>query len=54
MNYWVLALHYDWATTDMVKQAIQFKDCSKEDLAEGVNKKLITSDQYEEITGKAI
>ncbi|MCY8103536.1 XkdX family protein [Bacillus sp. FSL R5-0560] len=54
MNYWVLALHYDWATTDMVKQAIAFKDCSKEDLAEGVNKKLITSDQYEEITGKAM
>ncbi|MCY8809800.1 XkdX family protein [Bacillus atrophaeus] len=54
MNYWVLALHYEWATADMVKQAIAYKDCSIENLAEGVNKKLITSDQYKEITGKAM
>ncbi|MEC1663467.1 XkdX family protein [Bacillus halotolerans] len=54
MNYWVLALYYEWATTDMVKQAIAYQDCSFEDLVEGVNKKLITSDQYEEITGKAM
>lgn len=54
MNYWVLALYYEWATTDMVKQALAYEDCSIQDLAEGVNKKLITADQYKEITGKAL
>lgn len=52
MNYWVLALYYEWATTDMVKQALAYEDCSIQDLAEGVNKKLITADQYKEITEK--
>ncbi|MED4854257.1 XkdX family protein [Bacillus atrophaeus] len=52
MNYWVLAFYYKWATADMVKQAMRYNDCSIEDLAEGVNKKLITPDQYKEITGK--
>lgn len=46
--------YYEWATADMVKQALAYQDCSIEDLAEGVNKKLITADQYKEITGKAL
>ncbi|AZJ45021.1 XkdX family protein [Bacillus velezensis] len=54
MNFWVLALHYQWATTDMVKQALRYKDCSIEDLQEGVRQSLVSSDQYEEITGKAM
>ncbi|MGE6629818.1 XkdX family protein [Bacillus sp. NPDC077027] len=52
MNYWVLALHYHWATPKMVKQAIEYKDCSETDLKEGMNKKLITVDQLKEIVGK--
>lgn len=35
MNYWIWALHYDWATPEMVKQAIHYKDCSPEDLQKG-------------------
>ncbi|ADV93348.1 MULTISPECIES: XkdX family protein [Bacillales] len=54
MNYWVLALHYNWASSEMVKQAIHLKDCSPEDLQEGIEKKLITAEQYKEITGEAI
>ncbi|MCY8308102.1 XkdX family protein [Bacillus vallismortis] len=54
MNYWVLALHFEWATAEMVRQAIAYQDCSIEDLAEGVNKKLITPEQYKDITGKAM
>ncbi|MCY8085954.1 XkdX family protein [Bacillus inaquosorum] len=54
MNYWVLALHYNWASSEMVKQAIHFKDCSHEDLQEGIAKKLITAEQYKEITGGAV
>ncbi|WP_152425527.1 XkdX family protein [Bacillus subtilis] len=54
MNYWVLALHYNWASFEMVKQAIHYKDCSPEDLQKGVEKKLITAEQYKEIIGKAI
>lgn len=44
MNYWVLALHYNWASSEMVKQAIHLKDCSPEDLQEGIEKKLITAE----------
>ncbi|MCY7784326.1 MULTISPECIES: XkdX family protein [unclassified Bacillus (in: firmicutes)] len=54
MNYWVLALHYNWATSEMVKQAIHYKDCSPEDLQEGIEKNLITAEQYKEITGEAM
>nr|WP_087991961.1 XkdX family protein [Bacillus subtilis] len=54
MNYWVLALHYNWATLEMVKQAIHYKDCSPEDLQEGIEKNLITEEQYKAITGEAI
>ncbi|MGC2838345.1 XkdX family protein [Bacillus subtilis] len=54
MNYWVLALHYNWAPSEMVKQAIHYKDCSTEDLQKGVEKKLITAEQYREITEEAI
>ena len=54
MNYWIWALHYDCATPEMVKQAIHYKDCSPEDLQKGVEKKLITAEQYKEITGEAI
>ncbi|KXZ18771.1 phage portal protein [Bacillus nakamurai] len=54
MNFWVLALHYQWATADMVKQALQYKDCSIEDMKEGVHQALITPDQYEAITGEAM
>ncbi|KUP41807.1 XkdX family protein [Bacillus halotolerans] len=54
MNYWVLALHYNWASSEMVKQTILLKDCSPEDLQEGIEKKLITAEQYKEITGEAI
>ncbi|MEC0596833.1 XkdX family protein [Bacillus spizizenii] len=54
MNYWVLALHYNWASSEMVKQAIHLKDCSPEDLQEGIEKKLITAEQYKEITEEAI
>ncbi|MCY9190945.1 XkdX family protein [Bacillus mojavensis] len=54
MNFWVLALHYNWASSEMVKQAIHLKDCSPEDLQEGIEKKLITAEQYKEITEEAI
>lgn len=53
MNYWVLALYYNWATPEMVKQAIHYKDCSPEDLQKGIEKNLITAEQYKEITGEA-
>lgn len=54
MNYWVLALYYNWATPEMVKQAIRYKDCSAEDLQKGIEKNLITAEQYKEITGEAM
>ncbi|MCY7543882.1 XkdX family protein [Bacillus safensis] len=50
LNFWVLALFYKWATTEMVKQAMSFKDCSIEDLEEGVQVEYVTHDQYKEIT----
>ncbi|MEH7801029.1 XkdX family protein [Bacillus pumilus] len=53
LNFWVLALFYKWATTVMVKQAMSFKDCSIEELEEGVQEEYVTHDQYNEITGKA-
>ena len=37
----------------MVKQAMSFKDCSIEDLEEGVQEEYVTQDQYKEITGEA-
>ncbi|HFU4567733.1 XkdX family protein [Bacillus sp. LNXM65] len=52
LNFWVLALFYKWATTEMVKQAMSFKDCSIEDLEEGVQVEYVTHDQYKEITGE--
>ncbi|MGG0052182.1 XkdX family protein [Bacillus atrophaeus] len=54
MNYWVWALYYKWATTEMVKKAIYYEDCSAEDLQQGVEKELVTPQQYKEITGKAL
>lgn len=53
LNFWVLALFYKWATTVMVKQAMAFKDCSIEDLEEGIQKEYVTQEQYKEITGEA-
>ncbi|WP_345822054.1 XkdX family protein [Bacillus pumilus] len=53
LNFWVLALFYKWATTAMVKQAMAFKDCSIEDLEEGIQKEYVTQEQYKEITGEA-
>ncbi|MGS0929556.1 XkdX family protein [Bacillus safensis] len=52
LNFWVLALFYKWATTEMVKQAMSFKDCSIEDLEEGVQVEYVTQEQYKEITGE--
>ncbi|MFP7238154.1 XkdX family protein [Bacillus altitudinis] len=53
LNFWVLALFYKWATTAMVKQAMSFKDCSIEDLEEGIQKEYVTQEQYKDITGEA-
>lgn len=53
LNFWVLALFYKWATTAMVKQAMTFKDCSIEELDEGIQKEYVTHEQYEEITGES-
>ncbi|MBU0444427.1 XkdX family protein [Bacillus amyloliquefaciens] len=54
MNYWVLALYYRWATPEMVKKAMCYDDCSVADLQQGIEKKLVTPQQYKEITGEAI
>ncbi|QAW48472.1 XkdX family protein [Bacillus velezensis] len=54
MNYWVLAIYYKWATPEMVKKAMYYDDCSAADLQQGVEKKLVTPQQYIEITGKAL
>ncbi|CAI8939735.1 XkdX family protein [Bacillus sp. IT-13CA1] len=49
MNFWVLALYYNWATTDMVKQALYYKDCTPEDFKDGVDKMLVSPEEYKEI-----
>ncbi|KUL16210.1 XkdX family protein [Bacillus licheniformis] len=49
MNFWVLALYYNWATTDMVKQALYYKDCTAEDFKDGVDNRLVSPEQYKEI-----
>lgn len=52
LNFWVYALFYEWASTEMVKQAMGYDDCSAEDLAEGVAAKYITPEEFQEITGE--
>lgn len=51
LNFWVYALFYNWADAAMVKQALQYNDVTIEELREGVDRKFITPEQFEEITG---
>ncbi|MED1739094.1 XkdX family protein [Bacillus swezeyi] len=52
MNFWILALYYKWATVDVVKEAIHLEDCTLDDIKEGVEKKLISEEQYQELAGE--
>lgn len=49
MNYWVMALYFQWATPEMVKRAIELGDCSIEDLKEGCQQRVLTLEQLKEI-----
>ncbi|KPN14348.1 phage portal protein [Bacillus australimaris] len=49
MNYWVMALYFQWATPELVKQAIELGDCSMEDLNEGYEQRMLTLEQLQEI-----
>ena len=49
MNYWVMALYFQWVTPKMVKQAIELGDCSIEELNEGCQQRMFTLEQLQEI-----
>ncbi|MGM0814954.1 MAG: XkdX family protein [Bacillota bacterium] len=49
MNYWVMALYFQWVTPKMVKQAIELGDCSIEELNEGCQQRMLTLEQLQEI-----
>ncbi|MBW4854697.1 XkdX family protein [Bacillus safensis] len=49
MNYWVMALYFQWATPVMIKQAIELGDCSMEEMNEGYQQHLLTLEQLKEI-----
>lgn len=39
MNYWVMALYFQWVTPELVKQAIELGDCSMEEMKEGYHQR---------------
>ncbi|MFS0657062.1 XkdX family protein [Bacillus sp. 179-C3.3 HS] len=49
MNYWVMALYFQWATPEIVKRAIELGDCSMNELERGYQQKLLTLEQLQEI-----
>ncbi|MEK5135311.1 XkdX family protein [Bacillus sp. FSL W8-0645] len=49
MNYWVMALYFQWVTPGLVKQAVELGDCSMEDLNEGYEQRVLTLEQLQEI-----
>ncbi|TFV09037.1 XkdX family protein [Bacillus stratosphericus] len=49
MNYWVMALYFQWVTPELVKQAVELGDCSMEDLNAGYEQRLLTLEQLKEI-----
>ncbi|MDR0125272.1 MULTISPECIES: XkdX family protein [Bacillus] len=49
MNYWVMALYFQWVTPGLVKQAVELGDCSMEDLNEGYEQRMLTLEQLQEI-----
>ncbi|KML09567.1 phage portal protein [Bacillus safensis] len=49
MNYWVMALYFQWVTTELVKQAVELGDCSLEDLNAGYEQRILTLEQLKEI-----
>ncbi|KEP28367.1 phage portal protein [Bacillus zhangzhouensis] len=49
MNYWVIALYFQWVTPGLVKQAVELGDCSMEDLNEGYEQRMLTLEQLQEI-----
>lgn len=49
MNYWVMALYFQWVTTELVKQAVELGDCSMEDLNAGYEQRMLTLEQLKEI-----
>ncbi|MCY8532567.1 XkdX family protein [Bacillus vallismortis] len=54
MNFWVIALNQEWANTEEVKIAYGYNDISKDELALGVEKGLISVQEYEAITNEDI
>nr|MDF9458310.1 XkdX family protein [Bacillus pumilus] len=49
MNYWVMALYFQWVTPELVKQAVELGDCSMEDLNTGYEQRMLTLEQAQEI-----
>lgn len=49
MNYWVMALYFQWVTPEWVKQAVELGDCSMEDLNAGYDQRILTLEQLKEI-----
>ncbi|MFN3090938.1 MULTISPECIES: XkdX family protein [Bacillus] len=49
MNYWVMALYFQWVTPELVKRAVELGDCSMEDLNAGYEQRMLTLEQLQEI-----
>ncbi|AGK88047.1 MULTISPECIES: phage portal protein [Bacillus] len=49
MNYWVMALYFQWVTPELVKEAVELGDCSMEDLNAGYEQRMLTLEQLQEI-----
>ncbi|CUB18368.1 XkdX family protein [Bacillus safensis] len=49
MNYWVMALYFQWVTPELVKEAVELGDCSMEDLNAGYEQRMLTLEQLKEI-----
>lgn len=52
LNFLVHALSYNWATAEMVKEAIAYDDCTIDDLRKGVETGYITQDEFQELTSE--
>ncbi|MEB2271987.1 XkdX family protein [Bacillus safensis] len=52
MNYWVMALYFQWVTPELVKRAVELDDCSMEDLNAGYEQRMLTLEQLQEIEPK--
>ena len=49
MNYWVMALYFQWVTPELVKEAVELGDCSMEDLNAGYEQRMLTLEQLKVI-----